>query len=262
MQQAKGVSLSPATEPFSPKLVERIRSGQFVDMRELMTDNIALLHQMESFGTNQYPLPILPGSLRPRLREATSISSWMFAFLAYVAIRADNIAIRNMLAYARLILHESQRHGGNGWISYDKVFRQQAAIDETMAWNTIHPGIQATTLLGQAPGQGVCCTLCRESDHVTAGCALGYLQEAPAATVSNRTDAAVTSTGQRPRQSVGRRPDPGDRVCKSWNKGECTYPRCSYRHVCSTCNRRHMASDCPDIQGGSEYKNQRAANPP
>ena len=35
VQQAKGVSLSPATEPFPPKLVERIRAGQFVEMREL-----------------------------------------------------------------------------------------------------------------------------------------------------------------------------------------------------------------------------------
>ena len=248
-QQAKGVSLSPATEPFPPKLVERIRAGQFVEMRELLTDNIALLHQLESLGACQYPIPSLPGILKPRLREVTSLTSWMFAFLAYVAILSDDTTTRNMLAYARLVIREAQRHGGNGWIAYDKVFRQQAAIDSTLQWNTIHPGIQASTLLGQTPGQGVFCTLCREPDHKSMGCALSYLQEPQSPAWPIVPTPAGTAASLRGRQSLKRRQTPEQRVCRSWNRGECMFQNCNYRHVCASCSRQHKARDCPDKTG-------------
>ena len=39
-----GVSLSPATASFPQKLVEKILSGQFVEMRDLLADNISLIH--------------------------------------------------------------------------------------------------------------------------------------------------------------------------------------------------------------------------
>ena len=44
-----GFSLSPATEPFPQKLVDKVRSGQFVEMRDMLTDNIALKRQMEFY---------------------------------------------------------------------------------------------------------------------------------------------------------------------------------------------------------------------
>ena len=49
-----GFSLSPASEPFPKKLVDKIRSGQFVEMRELLTDNISLIQQLEAFGLYQH----------------------------------------------------------------------------------------------------------------------------------------------------------------------------------------------------------------
>ena len=55
-----GLSLPPATAPFPPKLVDRARSGQFVDMRDLLVDNVSLLQQLETFGS-QYSVPSLPG---------------------------------------------------------------------------------------------------------------------------------------------------------------------------------------------------------
>ena len=41
-----GLSLSPATAPFPAKLVDRARSGQYVDMRDLLVDNVSLLQQL------------------------------------------------------------------------------------------------------------------------------------------------------------------------------------------------------------------------
>ena len=109
-QPGLGLSLSPATSPFPQKLVDRARSGQFVDMRYLLKDNVSLIQQLDTFGGN-HAIPSLPGMLRPRLREVTSLPSWIYCFLAYIAIRADDQGVWDMLAYARLMVREAQRHG-------------------------------------------------------------------------------------------------------------------------------------------------------
>ena len=196
-----GFSLSPASEPFPKKLVDKIRSGQFVEMRELLTDNISLIQQLEVFGTHT-SLPTLPGVLRPSLREVSSLQTWMYCFLAYTAIRAPDQDTRDRLAYARLLIREAQRHGSTGWLDYDRVFRQQVAFDDSMRWNTLHPGIQAATLFGRAQGPGTFCTLCREPDHGKESCALTYFQQP-----SSLAAPTPVSTGpsQRPRGLPRRR---------------------------------------------------------
>ena len=49
-QPGLGLRLSLVTSPFPQKLVDRARSGQFVDMRVLLTDNVFLLQQLDTFG--------------------------------------------------------------------------------------------------------------------------------------------------------------------------------------------------------------------
>ena len=50
-----GLILSPAAEPFPQKLVTKVRSGQFVEMRQLLANIIALLQQLEAINT---PIPV------------------------------------------------------------------------------------------------------------------------------------------------------------------------------------------------------------
>ena len=46
---------------------------------------------------------------------------------------------RDRPTYARLIIREAQRHGGQGWLAYDRFFfRQQAALDPSLQWNVLH----------------------------------------------------------------------------------------------------------------------------
>ena len=85
----------------SQKLVDKIQSGQFVEIRELLTDSISLIQQSEAFGTHT-SLPTLPGVVQPSLRESCSQVSgryplWMYCFLAYTAIRAPDQDIRDRL---------------------------------------------------------------------------------------------------------------------------------------------------------------------
>jgi hypothetical protein len=141
-------------------------------------------------------------------------------------------------------------------MDYDRVFRQQAAIDSNLSWNSIHPGIQAATLVGQASGSPASmCTLCREPDHTATHCALAYLappQGDPVTTVPNKPAMPPLRVRYPPR----RRPQDQKPICSSWNRGRCIYPTwCTFQHICATCRATgHMARDCKDTPADSEYK--------
>ena len=135
---------------------------------------------------------------------------------------------------------------GMGWMEYDRVFRRQLAINQSLSWNTLEPGLQAATILGQARSQGTFCSLCRECDHDTTQCALAPLQQQ----VRSTPVTLQTPVGSRP----PRRPESLQHICVNWNKGICRRLPCTYRHICATCQLSHRARDCPDTPADSVYK--------
>ena len=243
--------LSPSCAPLPRKLVDKIRNGEFIDMKELLTDNIALLWQLEEVQPGPSVIHHSLGGARPRLREVSSITTWVYCFLYYCAIRTDDLYLRNLLVYARLLIREALRHGGTGWLEYDKIFRQQAAADPSVDWSVLNSSLLASTILSARSDQGSFRQLCQEVDHTAMDCALHTTQDKP------------TSHYQTPGPSMNRpgsshrpRPETLERICTSWNKGRCAYPgTCSFRHKCATCRLYgHKARDCKDTPETSEYK--------
>ena len=231
------MSLSISTRPVPARIVSLIRSGRFVEMRDLLGDNATVRSHFEVMH-GALGVQLVPVSSRPRVREVPSLPSWVCCFLTFLAVGTSDPVTRDRLSYAILLLREAMRHGGIGWMDYDRLFRQQAAIDPSLSWNMIHPGLQATTILNQRSGAvGSFCNICREPDHVAAQCALAQLQE-------QVTPRVVTGpSGSRSSQR---------RICSSWNEGSCIYPgTCSYRHVCSNCfHPSHKAKDCRSAPRG------------
>ena len=125
--QSAGMILSPAFQPIPAPLVRRIVSREFVEMWELLSDNLALHDQLEVVHG-----PLLsastPGALQARMREVPTLISWVYCFAEYMAVRRTDPLTRDMLAYCRLLIRESLRHG---WQDYDRSFRSQAAIDRS-----------------------------------------------------------------------------------------------------------------------------------
>ena len=147
------VSLAADLIPYN--LVQHIQAGQFIDMRDQLADNIALLNQVTSLsGTTSPPFSTMS---RTRLREVPSLVSWIYCSNTYMAVRTMDTQTQDMLAYSRLLIRETLRHRGSGWMEYYRVFRQQMAINPQMAWNTLQPGLQAATVLGQGASSGVYC---------------------------------------------------------------------------------------------------------
>ncbi len=73
-----GLILSPAEAPVPQKIVDKIRSGQFVEMRELLADNISLLEQLHRFHALRNISAAGPS--RPRMRDVLTLSSWLYCF--------------------------------------------------------------------------------------------------------------------------------------------------------------------------------------
>ena len=65
--------------------------------------------------------------------------TWVSSFATYVAIVAKVHLERvgDMLAYMRLIIREASKFGGNGWLTYDAVFRR----NQEGSNNTIDPSL-------------------------------------------------------------------------------------------------------------------------
>lgn len=233
---ATGTCLSPGSEPFPARLVNKVQSGAFVEMKELLGDNIALLSELDNFHGSHH-FACVPGSAKPRLREVSSLGSWLYCFMAYLALRCPDAETRERLVYARLIVMESLRHSGQGWLMYDRIFRQQAALDSGLRWNELHPAILASTLLtsstspvqGRAGRSGTFCSVCRGVDHRADQCALGYLHRPDSNNRGKWRDSVASHS-----------------LCISWNRGSCRFPSsCTFRHVCSECYQSHPAVQCP-----------------
>ena len=168
--------------------------------------------------------------------------------LLYTAVRCPDEGTRQMLTYARLVLHLAQKHGGAGWLEYDHTFRAQAAANPSLAWNDFNPSLMASAVLSSA-SIGVFCHHCQEVDHGPSDCALLALDPSIGSSTPLPQRRTVPSAIKPTR---GNRPSPYDlsvEVCRWFNRGQCPDAAlCRYRHICSTpeCKRTsHGAVVCP-----------------
>ena len=82
---ALGMVLSSVAGALLQKLIDKVKSGQFVEMREFLMDNMLLLDRLESVPGLSL-LPALSLGHHPCLHEVSDPVSWVSCFLAYVAI--------------------------------------------------------------------------------------------------------------------------------------------------------------------------------
>ena len=128
--------LASCLNPIPAKLVSRIQALQFVDMRELLSDNVALSEHLTTLP------PTLGSHKHPEQREDSFPTTWVSSFATYVAIvaQAHPNRVKDMLAYMHLIIREATKFGSLGWMKYDAVFRRNQE-GSTSPWNVIDPSL-------------------------------------------------------------------------------------------------------------------------
>ena len=84
--RSQGLILASALPPVPAKIVSKIQAGQFIQMKDLLGDNIALVNQLDNLPVNSLggACSSLP---RPQMREVFSTLAWAGCFLTFVAVK-------------------------------------------------------------------------------------------------------------------------------------------------------------------------------
>ena len=227
--------LGDGLAPVPSKLVEKIQRLEFVDLADLLRDNLEVQRRSVATESTQ--------STRNKRREITDLLSWVSCFGAYAAVLTAKYPglSKQLWAYQTMIVREARRCGGNGWLAYDSYFRQQVAGNSSADWSHLNTSLYAVTFLAQGGKTGVNCSTCMGSDHTQQDCALFHLQ--------SRTQPTLKRPRPPSPEFKRRAPTP---CCFAWNKGECRYSRCRYRHSCLHCGRDHPACRCPSAREDRE----------
>ena len=231
--------LSEALPVVPAKLVKRIVKGEFVDMAELLKDNMEVERRRAAEGETSQALLGQRGSRR----EVPDMLSWLQCFSAYAAVLCSQYPekAKELWAYQATMISEHRRCGGKGWSVYDALFRQQITSMETVDFSKINQGLYATTFLAYG-GRGQFCQGCLASDHTHSECALHPNQSLPVVRVGQAAGPQAREEGSQRRQDR-KRSVKG--ACFAWNDGMCNGPYCKYSHVCSKCySRDHRRPWC------------------
>ena len=224
-----GVGISPVPG----RLVQRIKDGVFVDMAKLLPDNLELLRR-EAVN------PFQAKDSKLKLRQISSISAWVQCFATFIAIRSQSAPekVSDMLAYMRLLVREAARHGGTGWLAYDSFFRQQAAADPSLRWDSLNADLFNLTVLDAA-----LCRLCLGTDHRTSDCALAQSRDQKTLLALQLVD------DPKPKSKLLPRLEKEMPICRSFNSFSqpgCRVQNCRFRHVCTVCLKQHKVLECPN----------------
>ena len=142
-----GVIISPSLPLVPGKVIEKIKQGLYVDLHELMPDNATLSKMLSEVGA------VSAVQVGSKVREIEDPLTWAFYFLALLAVSVEDPKAKEMMAYTQLMIHLLQRHGGRGWLAYDRLFRQQAATGCSHPWNQLAPSLLATTIMMPGPAK-------------------------------------------------------------------------------------------------------------
>ena len=228
------------------KLVQKIQKGEFIDMAELLKDNIEA-DRRRTTSAGSMVASIL-ASTRPR-REVPDLMGWVQCFGIYASILSEshpNLS-KGLWAYQTFIVREARRSNGRGWQEYDAMFRQQQASAADLRWGSVNNALYAVTFAAPQPTTHersyhratTVCRWCQEPDHQSVECALA--QNLP------NQDRSQRGLPTEPRRNTRQLGSLSSRACYAWNTGKCHYgSECRFHHVCSVkgCGGAHRANEC------------------
>ena len=214
------------------KIANKIESGEFLDMAELLLDRLGSFRSLTLEDKGGVP--------KSRRRAVTNILEWIQCFSIYIAIIAQKSPERvlDLLGYKSLIINASIQYEGDGWVRYDRRFRLSAAANSIKVWASLDPTLWNLACAGNARVSR--CKHCFALTHTSSECE--WASEA----------AQPSSTPPQPLFDPTRQ---YRRICRKWNNtpGQCPVAGCTYEHICLTCaydptisNKVHKVIHCPN----------------
>ena len=229
--------LGEGLPPIPAKLVAKIQRGDYVDMAELLRENMEMACRQAATSTPS-------DTQKSSRREVPDILSWITCFGMYASVVAEKYPdrVRQLFAYQTMLGRETRRCGGKGWMAYDMMFRQQAASNPKVDWSVLNNSLYSTTFLVHQTNRGRTCQFCLETDHTYANCALAPLTSGQKP--QREPYSPMRDYNQDDRRVCRSRPD-NRGPCFAWNEGRCSLPYCRYRHICRRYLGDHREGLCP-----------------
>ena len=181
---------------------------------------------------------------RSRKKPIKDILAWTQCFTVYMAVlaKAEPDCITELAAYMLTIITAAQDYEHPAWERYDRAYRDKAAATRNKMWSQIDPALFNQMFTGRVK-------------HLVPGLYLEHETAGPYTTVWNRQahePSYMPSIGPTPKRW---RPNE-DTICLLYNKGNCTFKHCKFRHICSQrgCGGHHPAVSCPQIPKLTAYR--------
>ena len=200
--------VGPGYAPIPPKLVLKITSGRFIQLADLLADNIRA-QEAEPHAFLDGKLVVAPQ--KKRVSEIGDITTWLEAFTLYSLVLCKTFPQRwhDLTLYKLLILKTAKQFPGQAWLAYDVAFRREAAASGLTDWSRMNPDLyNFHTRSASQPSRP-----------------WTPVASAPA-TPSYRAQVCYSWNEGRCKVQVG---------------------RCRFRHSCQACEGDHPKSSCPFV---------------
>ena len=136
MKDCEATPLRKALPVVPAKLVKRIQRGEYVDMAELLKDNLEAERRRKRLASVEEG-----GSSRGV--KTQNLWSWLQCYSSFAAILYSKYPekARELWVYQATIIEEVKRCGGSGWHLYDAAFRQQVSSIEKADFSKINQSL-------------------------------------------------------------------------------------------------------------------------
>ena len=155
------------------------------------------------------------------------------------------------MAYMATIVRVSQDYAGLAWVRYDAAFQRQAALTNNVRWSVINPTLYTTCFTGKVSTTKRC-ELCFASTHSEHECAQWGDPDPEVKdrlkAIENTVLAITNKQDPTPKPTTLPNVKPSGELCRKWNSGSCTYPRCRHTHACNICGGNHPVIKCSSVQ--------------
>ena len=210
--------------PLSRSLRDRIRRGKYV-----VFDKLLLPHNVPP--TQKH----VKGKARRNKRHVVDLPSWLEAWNRYICVRlAYNRSMAlELVKYQTIMVMLFANHPPARCLEYDSLFRQAAARDPTLRWDTIKEDIYvwAITQRNNTSTSQFQPSISTFRDRLPISARLGP----PPSESGKTTPPHATHTTE------------GKEICKRYNAGHCTRgEECIFTHVCwhPGCQGEHPGKEC------------------
>ena len=265
-----GPSTSPSTSqsaalPSVPtKLCQRILRGEFVNLDELLPENLSkqpkeqICWQASSADTHA-PLTISLPDTTAR-RKVVDMSSWVQAFTNYAAtvLRWAPERAAELMGYQALISQAFQNFQNSAVLAYDREFRALISQSAGRRLDEVDTTLWAMKFTGQARSSCPRCMIHHSRDHCFQRLFRGRGASPGAFPSASSFGSHVQPQPQRPSpravtitRTVASPTNATTEPCRNFNRGRCNFASCPRPHVCLTCGSQHPALHCRAAGAGS-----------